>query len=54
MALLYYFDYHYWINKEKRIQVDKIHQIRIQKAEEKKIKNSNSEIFKRNDKRFKR
>ena len=50
MDLLCYFDYHYWISKEKRIKVDKIHQIRIQKAEEeKKIKYSNSEIFKRNE-----
>ena len=39
MDLLCYFDYHFWIDEDKRKEVDRIHQIKIQKAEaEKKLK----------------
>lgn len=50
MDLLCYFDYHYWIDENKRKQVDRIHQIKIQKVEEeKKLKYNTSDVFKKSE-----
>ena len=50
MDLLCYFDYHFWIDEDKRKEVDRIHQIKIQKAEaEKKLKYNTSDIFRKDE-----
>ncbi len=45
--LLCYFDYHYWIDENKKREVDRIHKLKIQKIENEKTKKYNpDDIFK--------
>lgn len=48
--VLCYFDYYYWIDENKKNEVDKIHKLKLKKAEEeKKLKYNPNNVFKNNN-----